>query len=171
MNTIKSTHVLLSLFFLGILLSSCHIYSFTGASISSDTKTVSIAYFENNAPLVVPNLSQNLTEALKDKVTTLGNLSLVRTNADLEFEGQITDYNTKPIAIQGDEVASQNRLTISVKINFINRKDEEKSFESVFTRYADYPGNKNLSEVENELIRQINSQLTEDIFNKAFINW
>lgn len=152
-------------------LSACKIYSLSGASISPDTKTVSVAYIENNAALVNPTLSQTLTESLKDRIVSQTGLQLLRTTADLDFEGTIIDYTIKPIAIQGNEFASQNRLTISVKIKFSNNKDETKSFEQVFTRYADYPGTQNLSTVESELIKTINTQLIDDIFNKAFVNW
>ena len=152
-------------------LSACKIYSLSGASISPDTKSVSVAYIENNAALVNPTLSQTLTESLKDRIVSQTGLQLLRTTADLDFEGTIIDYTIKPIAIQGNEFASQNRLTISVKIKFSNNKDETKSFEQVFTRYADYPGTQNLSTVEAELIKTINTQLIDDIFNKAFVNW
>lgn len=154
-----------------LFLSSCGIYSFTGASISPDVKTFSVAYFENNAPLVNPNLSQAFTEALKERVLTQSNLNLIRDNADVEFEGQIVDYRTMPISITGNEVASQNRLTISVKVKFNNNKDSEKNFESTFIRYADYASTQNLAEVESNLVKQINAELVDDIFNKAFVNW
>jgi outer membrane lipopolysaccharide assembly protein LptE/RlpB len=152
-------------------LSACKIYSLSGASISPDTKSVSVAYIENNAALVNPTLSQTLTESLKDRIVSQTGLQLIRTTADLDFEGTIIDYNIKPLAIQGNEFASQNRLTISVKIKFSNNKDETKSFEQVFTRYSDFPGTQNFSTVEAELIKTINTQLIDDIFNKAFVNW
>ncbi len=156
---------------IAVFLSACKIYSFSGASITPDTKTVSVAYIENNAPLVVPTLSQSLTESLKDRIVSQTGLALVRGTADVEFEGNVVEYSIKPIALQGNEFASQNRLTISVKIFYRNNKDESKNFEQVFTRYADYPGTTNLAQIEQELIRTINTQLIDDIFNKAFVNW
>lgn len=156
---------------IGVSLSACKIYSFSGASISPDTKTVNVGYIENNAALVNPTLSQALTESLKDRIVTQTGLSLVRTTADIEFEGNIVDYSVKPIAIQGNEYASQNRLTITVKIRFVNNKDESKNFEQSFSRYSDFPGTSNLANVEAELIKTINTQLIDDIFNKAFVNW
>ncbi len=162
---------LLLVLIMSVALFGCKIYSFSGASISPDTKTVAVAYIENNAALVNPTLSQTLTESLKDRIVSQTGLSLIRNTADVEFEGNIIDYNIKPLAIQGNEYASQNRLTISVKIKFINNKDETKNFEQVFTRYADFPGSTNLATVESELIKTINTQLIDDIFNKAFVNW
>lgn len=161
------------LFILIILLSfsSCGIYSFTGASISPEVKTISIKYFPNQAPLVQATLSQVFTDALKDKFISQTNLTLVPNDGDLNIEGEITDYSTKPIAITGDQTAALNRLTITVKVKFTNKFDETQNFETTFSRYEDYESTKNLSDVEDVLIEQINSYLIEDIFNKAVVNW
>ena len=161
------------LFILIILLSfsSCGIYSFTGASISPEVKTISIKYFPNQAPLVQATLSQVFTDALKDKFISQTNLTLVPDDGDLNIEGEITDYSTKPIAITGDQTAALNRLTITIKVKFTNKFDETQNFETTFSRYEDYESTKNLSDVEDVLIEQINSYLIEDIFNKAVVNW
>lgn len=153
-----------------LLLAAC--YTFNGASISPELKTVTIKTFPNNAPLVQPTLSQSFTEALKDKFSQQTKLSLVNNNADLLFEGAITGYSTQPIAIQGNEVAAMNRLTITISVKFTNRKDDKQSFETSFSRYQDYPSSPALnSSKEEELIKQIDDALVEDIFNKAVVNW
>lgn len=153
---------------------SCKV-SLSGASIPKDAKTFSVAFFPNNAPLVQPTLSQAFTEELRNFFITQTNLSLVARDGDLQFEGEITDYRVTPIAIQNQGGsfggASSNRLTISVNVRFTNVKDPDKDFESVFSRFADFDQNQNLTAVESELIRQINQQLIQDIFNKAVINW
>lgn len=156
---------------LTFLLSGCGIYSFTGASIPPEAKTVSIKYFPNNASLVEPTLSQIFTDALKDKFVSQTTLILVQKNGDLRLEGEITGYSTKPIAITGDQTAALNRLTITIKVKYVNTFDETKNFESSFNRYEDYPSSKNLSDVQETLITQINEMLIEDIFNKAVVNW
>lgn len=149
----------------------CHVYSFTGASISPDIKTVSIQLFPNRAPIVQPSLSNAFTEKLKDKFVSETNLSLVKDNGDLNFEGAITDYSTQPTAITGNDNASLNRLTITVSVKFTNTKDSKQDFETNFSSYADYASNQSLSSVEKELITQINLKLVDDIFNKAVVNW
>jgi hypothetical protein len=157
-----------------IFLYSCKIgYSFTGASIAPDVKTVSIKTFQNVAPLAQPTLSQTFTESLKDIFLTQTNLSLVEKGGDLHFEGKITGYSVAPVAIQGNQVstASLNRLTITVQVKFINTKDEKQNFEQSFSRFADFDASRNLASVENELTKDINSQLSQDIFNKAVTNW
>ncbi|MFH1320962.1 MAG: LptE family protein [Bacteroidota bacterium] len=174
MNYYKSKLILISIFIIltVFLLNACKInYSFTGASISQEVKTVSIQYFPNNAPLVQPTLSQALTEALKDKFLSETNLTLLENFGDINFEGSITGYSVRPIAIQANETAAQNRLTITINVKFTNTKDEKQNYETNFTRYADYLSSKNLSEVEEEKIKEIDDQLVEDIFNKAMVNW
>lgn len=167
----KSFKNLIFLFLIIAIISGCHVYSFTGASISPDIKTASIQFFPNKAPIVQPSLSQAFTEKLKDKFVSETSLALVKDNGDLNFEGAIIDYNTQPTAITGNDNASLNRLTITVSVKFTNTKDSKQDFETNFSRYADYDSRKSLSTVEQDLITQINSQLVDDIFNKAVVNW
>ncbi|MFH0757519.1 MAG: LptE family protein [Bacteroidota bacterium] len=151
---------------------SCRMsYSFTGASISPEVKTISINNFPNKAMLVVPTLSRNLTEALQNYFTSQTNLILVDRNGDLTLEGSITGYAVQPQAISGNEVAQLNRLTITVQVKFTNKFDEKQNFESNFSRYLDYPSSQNLISVQDNLIAEINDQLVQDIFNKAVVNW
>ena len=158
-------------YFFSILLFSCGIYSFNGASIPKNAKTVSVDYFINSAPTKQPTLSQVLSEKLKDFFTTQTNLIIAQNNGDLNFKGEIIKYDIKPIAIQSNETAGQNRLTISIKVNFKNSYDNEFDFEHTFSRYRDYEGSQNFSEIESILIEEISTELIEDIFNKAVVNW
>lgn len=146
-------------------------YSFTGASIPEEVKTVSVKTFQVYAPLANANMSQTFTEALKDKFLSQTNLDLVARDGDLQFEGAITGYAISSVAIQGNETAALNRLLITVKVKFTNIKEEEYDFETNFSRYADYETSLDLSAIEEGLITEINEQLTQDIFNKAVSNW
>ena len=149
---------------------SCGIYSFSGASIPAEAKTVSVAYFPNHAQLVNPLLSNNLTNALRDAMTNQTTLDMVESGGDIAFEGEITDYKTTPVAITG-QTAAMNRLTVTVNVRFSNRLDESKDFESSFSRYEDYPSDQDLNSVQESLTAIIVDQLVEDIFNKALVNW
>lgn len=155
---------------LTLLLSSCWIYSFSGASIPPNMKTVNVVFFENNAPIVVPTLSNAFTEALKARIRNQSALSVVRNDADATFEGRITDYNIKPVAITGNERSEATRLTITVNVKYTNKLVPEQSFEQSFSRFSDFQGS-NIAGNEQKLITDINRQLTEDIFNRAFANW
>lgn len=154
--------------------SACGVYSFTGGSISAGMKTVSVLVFENNAPLVNPNLSQSLTEALKDRIRTQTSLSFLRNAGDAEFQGRITDYNIQPVAIQATQQASAglNRLSITIQVKYANKIEPEKSFDQSFTRFRDFSSQgAPFTTLEQALIKDINQQLTEDIYNRAFANW
>jgi len=155
-----------------IILNGCKVnYSFTGASIPPEVKTIDIKYFKNNATLVEPTLSQKLTDAFRDKFVSETSLDLVNQDGDLILEGVITGYKTQPVAIQGNDQAALNRLTITIEVTYTNTIDEDASFESQFSRYFDYSSSDNLLDVQEELIDEINRMLVEDVFNKAVINW
>ncbi|MEI7981846.1 MAG: LptE family protein [Bacteroidota bacterium] len=148
-------------------------YSFTGASISASVKTVSILNFPNNAPLVIPTLSRTITNALRDYFTSQTNLVLVDRNGDLNLDGTIVQYVVQPVAIQGNETAAMNRLTITVSVKFSNKTDPKQNWDTPvqFSRYLDYSSSLQLSSVQETLIAGITEQLVQDIFNKAVVNW
>ena len=156
---------------LSISLISCGIYSFTGASIPTEAKTISVDYFSNKAATVQPSLSQVFTERLKDMLLEQTNLSLSENESDLSFSGYISKYQIKPMAIKANETAGQNRLTIAIKVTYNNSLDSENNFEYTFSRYRDYDSVQNISDIENTLIEEITNELAEDVFNKAFVNW
>jgi len=162
---------LLSIAFL-LLQQACTInYSLSGASIAPEIETVSIQYFVNRAPLGLANLEQYFTDELIDKFKSQTNLTVVNDMGDLNFEGEITNYSTRPMAITGDETAAQNRLTITVHVKFTNEVQPEYNFDSDFSQYADYDSDRNLSDIEQELVEEIVDKLIQDIFNKAVVNW
>ena len=151
---------------------SCGVYSFSGASIPETMKTVSIKYFENNAPLVVPYLSQQFTKALEDRIRNQSRLIPKRSDADASFEGRITGYNVSATAVQGNTQSTTSRLTITVNVKYQNSLKPELSFEQSFSRFKDFSVvGSTLEQQEQSLITDINQQLTEDIFNRAFANW
>lgn len=149
----------------------CGFYSFTGASIPAAAKTVSVQYFNNQAQIVQPMLSNELTTSLRDALMNQTSLAMVESDGDLEFEGEIVSYTTSPTAITSDQVAALNRLTIVVNVRFVNNIDESKSFEQRFTQYEDYSSETDLSTIESTLISTIVTNLVDQIFNKALVNW
>ena len=160
------------LILLAVLLTACRMtVSLSGGTVDARAKTVAVATFPNNASLVNPTLSQVFTTNLENKIQGMTPLTIVNNNGDYEFEGEITDYSVNPVAIQGNDTPAQNRLTITVRVRFTNKFDENLNFEQSFSRYADYYSSQNLSSVESDLVETIVEALTDDIFNKAFVNW
>ena len=154
------------------LLHSCGIYSFTGTSIQPDVKTVTINYFEYLAPKVNPSLSNQLTEALQEKFIRLTKLELVDIDGDIEIAGAVTGYDVKASAITANEQAAQSRLTVNVKISFVNRKYPEESFQDKsFSAYQDFDSSQSLDAVEATLCEDIVEQLCEDMFNATVAQW
>ena len=154
------------------LLQSCGIYSFTGTSIQPDVKTVTINYFEYLAPKVNPSLSNDITQALQEKFIKLTKLELVDIDGDLEIVGAVTGYDVKATAITANESAAMNRLTVNVKISFVNRKYPEEDFENKsFSAYADFDATQSLDAVEASLCEEIIEKLCEDMFNATVASW
>jgi len=164
--------VILSIVILIATIQSCTVsYTLSGASIAPEVKTVSVQYFTNRAPLAMANIGQYITDELKDKFKSQTSLTLVNDVGHLNFEGEITKYDTRPTAIVGDETAAQNRLSITAHVKFTNEIEPEYNFDSDFSRYADYDSNLDLAQVEQELVEEIVEQLIDDIFNKSVVNW
>ena len=123
--------------------------SLTGSDIDARAKTVYIQTFRNNATLVNPTLSNEFTSALKDRIQGQTPLTIIDTqNGDYKLEGEIVGYSINPVAIQGDETAAMNRLTITVNVRFTNTFDETKNFEQSFSRYVDYSSTQNFTSIE-----------------------
>ncbi len=150
---------------------ACGIYSFSGTSIQPDVKSVTINYFEYKALRVNPSLSQDLTEAMKEKFRKMTRLEQVEMDGDLEIAGEVTGYDVKATAVTAEEVAAQNRLTVTVKITFTNRKHPEDDFEKSFSAYSDYDSTQSLDAVEGTLCEEIVDKLCEDILNATVANW
>ncbi|MBC7863070.1 MAG: LptE family protein [Bacteroidia bacterium] len=168
----KNLFILSVLIFAGSGMTRCKAkYSLNGSTIPVEAKTISVLFFTNQAPLAGPTLAQKFTEKLRDVVSSQTNLALKQNAGDLNFEGYISEYSVAPVAIQNGDAAALNRLTITVVVKYTNKFDKSKDFDQSFTRFSDFKATETLSSVENAKIEDINKQLTEDIFNKAFNNW
>ena len=155
---------------LSLELTSCGIYSFTGAAIEG--KTINIHFIENNARTIVPSLSATFTEKLRQRILSQSSLSQINNDkTDYDLKGSITSYDVSVAAVTGTEVSSKNRLTITVSIEFQNKFNEKNNFVQSFSRFADFNANQNIQNIETGLISEISDQLADDIFNRAFVNW
>jgi len=151
---------------------SCKVnYGFKGISIPPEAKTISVAFFQNNAAMASPSESQKFTEKMRDMVSSQTNLALTKQNGDLQFEGAIVDYSVSPVAVQSTDQAALNRLTVTINVKYTNSIDQSKSFNQNFQRFYDYSSSKTLSAIESEALDEINRQIAEDVFQKAFNNW
>lgn len=168
----KRLALLCLLGWMGFGLSSCAVYSFSGASVPAEVRTVHIAQMKNNAALVMPSLSQRLSDAFRDKCISETNLRLGNVGqSDWEFTGEIVDYGVTAAAVSGRETTTLNRLTVVWLLRFRSVADPKAGWEQRLIRYADFDAGTPFQNVENELVDQIVRQLVDDAFNKAFINW
>lgn len=166
---LRSTIVI---FFIALVLPACKMsYSFTGANLSPLVKTFTVYYFPNRARLVNPTLSQVFTENLREKLQRQTSLNELSEGGDIEFEGQITGYEVRPMSIQKEDLAAKNRLTITVKVKYTNNKVAGEEFERTFSAFEDFDSNQSINDVEDDLSLDIVKKLNEDIFNATIANW
>jgi hypothetical protein len=154
-----------------LALTSCKIsYSLSGAS-TGVLETISVNYFQNRAALAPPVLSQYVTEVMRDLCERQTNMNLITGPGDAHIEGEITAYSTRPMAIAGGDKVELTRFTIGMRVRYINIQDDELSFEENFSQYRDFRSELSFESVQAELTDQIIEDITEDIFNRAFVNW
>ncbi|AKD04764.1 LptE family protein [Pontibacter korlensis] len=152
----------------------CGIYSFTGTTLSPDIRTISIQNIENSTGEGPSNLTQVVTNNLKDYYRRNTNLAIVQSEGDLQLEGQIVSFTYSPAAIQREgqqDIASLNRLTLGVQIRFANVKQPDKDFERTFTISQDFPQNVDVTQLSTAQIEQLSEQLVVDVFNKTVADW
>lgn len=154
-----------------LTISSCSVYNFTGTG-KIDAKTFQVGYFQNNAELIEPGIERTFTLQLQDIIQNQTNLNLVQTGGDLSYEGEITNYYISPMTATADQQAAQNRLIISIKVRFTNKKKETDDFEKSFSFFYDYPATEQLTGTTlNNALKEIFDRITQDIFNESLAKW
>ena len=156
-----------------LLLPSCAIsYKFNGANIDySKTRTISIADFPNNAAMVNPSLSNDLSEGIRDLFQRQTRLQVLRRGGDLEIEGEIIGYDIASMAISADSYASETKLTIRIQVRFTNNVNPEESFEKTYSAYQTFDSSRLLSDVQDELCATMVTELSENIYNDTVAKW
>ena len=168
----KSLRIPIIVFMILISVSCSVKYSFTGASISTKTKSFQVNYFQNNSALVEPGIDRDFTNKLIDLLINQTSLELVKFDGDLIFEGEIVEYRISPTTATANNTAAQNRLTIGINVRFFDKNDSESDFEKRFSFYYDYPGNSQLIGSQKETaVDEIFDRITQDIFNEALAKW
>ncbi len=167
----KPYHNLFVLICITLIFSSCKIYRFTDASVDPNIKSVTVNTMQNMAAIQVPSIAPLLVEKLQERFLRETGLRMIQDGGDIEFSGVIVDYHIDPVAITHTETVEQNRLTISIKIDFINRINPDKDFSTTFRESEIYEASKSSNEVDDEIAPIIIDKLVQIIFNKAFVNW
>ena len=163
---------ILYLFLITIILSSCKMnYSFSGINISKGIKTFQINYITNNAMIVEPGLNDEIRNELIDRITKRTNLTEAKTDGDLVYEAEITEYSIVPVSMTANQTASQSRLTIAVKLNYTNTKKEDDNFNKTYKWHYDFAANQNLNSIKDEAHKEIYDKIINDIFNETLAKW
>lgn len=161
------TFTLYTIFF--TLLTGC--YTFRGASLDPNLKTIQIQNFAFQTAGGPANLSLTFNEKMKEYFQRNTSLKTTNVNPDLMFEGAITGFTVEAKAPTSDDKGGLNRLTITVQVKFTNAKDENKNYDQEFSFYQDFAQTQTITAVQGELIPKILDQIILDIFNKTAGEW
>lgn len=155
------------------VLNGCRIsYKLNGAALDYNIyKTIYVSQFPIRAALVYPPLQQIFENDLLDYITRNTRLQTVDTSSDLQLEGEITDYSLSPQAVTENAYASKTRLTIKVRVKYIDNKQEGKDVDQTFSAYRDFDSSEMLTDVQDQLCNEICKDLVDLIFNATLGNW
>jgi len=168
---VKKSSIFMLLVSICTLFNSCGAYNFTGTG-KIDAETFQVNYFLNNADLVEPGIERTFTNALQNLIQGQTSLSLTTSNADLVYEGEISEYRISPMTATAEQTAAQNRLYISVRVSFTNRKNPDDDFEKTFSHFYDYPANDQLIGGKlSTALDEIYERITQDVFNASLAKW
>ncbi|MBD8389811.1 LPS assembly lipoprotein LptE [Dysgonomonas sp. BGC7] len=158
---------------LSVVVISCTVsYKFNGASINyQETPDIDLREFQNQAPLVYPLLTQVFNERMKDVFTRNTKLRFTTVNPALEIEGEIVRYDLTPQAVQENNLAAQTRLTMAVKFRYRNNKRPEQDKEETISAYRDFSSSLMLTDVQDQLIKELTEDIVDQIFNATMSNW
>ncbi len=156
-----------------VAVTSCSIsYKLNGASIDySVVKTISFENIPIKAAMVYAPLEINFNDELQAKYINQTSLEQVRTDGDLQLSGAITGYSLTPQAVKEDAYAAETRLTVKVKIKFVNKKNKNDNFDKEFSAFRDFDATQMISDVQDGLCDEIIKELVEQIFNATVANW
>ncbi|OJU54054.1 MAG: hypothetical protein BGN96_08690 [Bacteroidales bacterium 45-6] len=147
-------------------------YSFTGTNIDyTQTKTINIHDFTNQATLVYPTLSQILSEKMRDVYTKSTKLKFTDRDPDIEIEGEIVKYELSQQAVKDNAYASETRLTMTVNVRYRNNRNTALNKELSFSTYEVFSNNQTLSQVQEELVNKMTADVVDQIFNGTMANW
>ena len=156
-----------------LIATACSIsYKFNGASIDyTKVKTIMISDFTNQASYVNPTLAPEFTEELIDIYIRQTRLEQVTSNGDLALEGEVTGYDFTPMAVKEDALASQTRLTITVRVRYMNNTNPDEDFEQSFSAYREFDSNLMVQQVESSLCAEIIEEIVDQVYNATVANW
>jgi hypothetical protein len=147
-------------------------YKFNGSSIDyTKTKTLSIADFPNTAELIYPPLAQAFSETLRDTYTKQTRLQLLKKGGDMHLEGEIVGYQLTPMAISADSYSAETKLTMTIKVRFSINKNPQDDFDKSYTAFQTFDSSRLLSDVQEELMKIMVTEIADNIYNDTVAKW
>lgn len=168
MNKISFFRVLLGLIS-GMALTAvgCGIYSFSGSTIPGHIKTVSVPLFEDATAEF--GVDQEITDALIEAITKDNTLKIAGVrNSDSILRGKISSITDRAGQYDGNETASDFRITVTVQVVFEDVEKHTSMWEETFSQYGEYD---NQDTRRDDGITKAIDKLTTEIINRTVSGW
>jgi len=109
---------------------------------------------------------------LRDSYTKQTRLQLLKKGGDLHLEGEIVGYQLTPLAISADSYASQTKLTLTIRVRFTNDKNPEEDIDNkTYSAFQTFDSSKLLTSVQDALVKQMISDIVDNIYNDTVARW
>jgi hypothetical protein len=153
---------------------SCCSYSFTGASVPTHLKTISIPVADDRSGAGVPGLRELFTTMLTQKFIDDNTLRVSdRVNANASLDCTISSYSDAPAVVSGNNTVTtvtSRRVTIGIQVIYKDLVKRKTIFEQTFSNYGDYAGDGGITQ-KNAAINSAVDKITEDILLAAVSGW
>lgn len=164
---------LIALASLFVPLAACGVYSFSGATIPEHLRTVAIPLAEDRSTGGPPAIDRLLTDALIDRFADRSRLSLEpdEDEADAVVRATIERYAVAPAAVtSAGNQAQLNRISLSVRVVFQDRVENEERMARTFTASEDTSPSAGL-QGEADAATAALEQIARDAFTAATSDW
>jgi hypothetical protein len=149
----------------------CGSYSFTGSSVPTHLKTISIPVAQDKSPAGIPGLRESLTDALIQKFINDNSLQVSgQASADATLNCVITSVTDAPAIVSAGEQITARKVTIIVRVLYKDLVMKKTVFEKDFTGYGEYVPAQTTNEREDAIAIAVNN-ISEDILLAVVSGW
>ena len=170
MHNIISLILPLFIIFIMVNFGACCVYSFTGASVPTHIKSISISPAIDRSGSGEPGLGELLTNKLTQKFIDDNTLRVAnKSNADASLDCIITSLIDAPAVVAAGENVTTRRITITVQVTYKDLVKRKTIYDKSFSNYGDYPASQ-INQRSNAIETAID-HITDDILLDTVSGW
>jgi hypothetical protein len=147
------------------------VYSFTGASVPSNLKTVAVPLVDDQSGFGEPGLRESFTTQLIQLFTNDNSLEVTdRGTADSILEGAIMSIIDAPAVVSQGEQVTRRRITVTARFVFQDTKKRKKLWDKNLSNWGEYDSGGGLSQRQTGLQDALR-KISEDVLLETVSGW